>query len=99
MGGKVELAQTTAKGVQSGELRKFEQYNVTLNGRRVGYLGFQTGATLCFIERLDPETQRHVQAEAARIAKQEITRTAQPPKVPEKTTDALDDDDINTGGT
>ncbi len=94
MAGNVELTQSTGIGVASRQPVHFNQWDVKLDGKLVGYLAFGEGRKLCFVDRLAESVKSHVESEAARIANQKLAGSTEPPDTSEldQKEQELDDD-------
>lgn len=65
----VDLTAHKGRNMATGKEQTLPQYQVILDGQRVGFLGWGAGKKICFTERLSPIEQRDVETKVQEILK------------------------------
>jgi len=80
----IELIQQSGKNIATGEVQFFQNYQVVLNGERVGYIGWKPDSKLCPIRELGPIEKEAIENAIAEKMKRDLVETARlPPPIPE----------------
>ena len=64
---EVELRSHEGRNVITGETQTLPQYQVFVDNRRVGFMGWGVGSRICFVQKVGPVERKDIELKVATL--------------------------------